>query len=130
MTYEVKFTRWRAVTLGLGVFFLAVLLFFSGVLVGLGLWRPTMEELALAREYRQRELAAKQGAVKPPAPTVVAAAPPEHAAPAQEPSHDTPAPATVAPAVLTVPTVPAGHENTAPPPASPAPPPPLSAPVH
>ena len=93
MTYEVSLTKWRVVTLAVAVCCLGGLLFFSGMLVGLGLWKPTLEELALAKEYRQRELAAKQAPVKTPSTTVAAATTLEHGAPAAPPTAEPAAPA-------------------------------------
>src|SRR5436305_1076074 len=52
MTYEVTLTKWRTVTLSAAVICLAGLLFVCGVLVGLGLWKPTMDEIALAKGYK------------------------------------------------------------------------------
>ena len=120
MTYEVTLSKWRVVTLAAAVTVLGTLLFVSGILVGLGLWRPTMEEIALAREYRQRELAGKQAAaVKAPAVQPIAAA----AAPAHEPAPA--APPAAQPASPQAP--PPEHENTAP---AAAPPPAIASPVH
>jgi cell division protein FtsN len=88
------------VTLAAAVIVLGGLLFFSGVLVGLGLWKPTMDEIALAKEYRQREQAARQAPVKPPvAPVAAVAAPaPAPATPPSQPAapaeHESAAPAT------------------------------------
>src|SRR6266542_6867632 len=120
MTYEVSLTKGRGVMLFAAVFCMAALLFATGVLVGVGLWKPTMDELALAKEYRQREA----GAVKRAQVKIPTAAPP--------PAQDIPAPAeqsrpATAPAIPEAAT-PAEHENTAPPVAPP--PPAISPAVH
>lgn len=107
MTYEISLTKGRGIALGAAVCCLSVLLFTSGVLVGIGLWKPSREEIAMAKEYRQREVAARHAVSTLPAKVeapaaipapVSAAAPPEAAAPV---AHDSPAPAVSAPAPAT-----------------------------
>ena len=111
MTYEISLTKGRGIALGAAVCCLSVLLFTSGVLVGIGLWKPSREEIAMAKEYRQREVAAKhvvstlpakaEVSAAVPAPVPAVAAPPEPAMPV---AHDTPPPAPLAaaPAVAAV----------------------------
>src|SRR3954452_8872379 len=105
MTYEVSLTKTRGVMLFAAVFCMAGLLLATGVLVGVGLWKPTMDELALAREYRQREMTAgKRAQVKVSA----AAAPPAQDMPAPA---EQPRPATAP--VIPEPATRVEHENTA-----------------
>jgi cell division septation protein DedD len=104
MTYEISLTKARGIALGAAVCCLSVLLFTSGVLVGIGLWKPSREEIAMAKEYRQREAAARHVVSTLPAKadasltvpaSVPAAVPLEAAAPV---AHDSVPPAISAPA--------------------------------
>jgi cell division protein FtsN len=84
---------------------LAVLLFVSGLLVGVGLWKPAQDELALAREYRERMRVAVP-ALKTPAVAAPVPAPPkltnqpveQAATPAPSPAPAPAAPAATPPA--------------------------------
>src|SRR5436309_3340546 len=109
MTYEISLTKGRGIALGAAVCCLSVLLFTSGVLVGIGLWKPSRDEIAIAKEYRQREVAARHVVSTLAAKPEVAAAVPALVPPAAPPevaavAHDSPAPAPLAaaPAVAAV----------------------------
>jgi cell division protein FtsN len=113
MTYEIALTKWRAVALVAITCCLAGLLFFCGVLVGVGLWQPTREEIQMAREYRRQHQPAA------PAPVQAAAAasvPPPQAAAIAAPAHAAAEPVAPAPAEHPAPSIPppaapAAHET-------------------
>ena len=53
-TYQLSFTKKRAMGIIAAVCLLTFLTFTGGLAVGLGLWMPTRSEIALANDYRSR----------------------------------------------------------------------------